>query len=103
MVLTYNVLNVSATVTLTTNIDTVIVNNPGTSIIITLPAITAPGQRFLMKRSDNDPNSVIIIPNGSDTIYNQSSQNIGNGQAIEIVSNILNGVSNWEYANNVTP
>lgn len=99
MVLTYNVLNVSSTTTLTTNYDTVFVNNMGGTIILSLPAITADGQRYLIKRLDNQPDMVCLIPNGSDTIYGQSSQNVGNYEVIEIVSS----GSNWEYTNNVYP
>jgi hypothetical protein len=101
MVLTYNVLNVSSTVTVATNIDAIIINNPGNTIIINLPKITALGQRFLIKRIDNDSNQVLLIPNGSDTIYNVSTQTVGNGQCIEIVSNIIDDVANWEFVNNV--
>jgi hypothetical protein len=99
MVLTYNVLNVTSTTILATNYDTVFVNNSGGSIIINLPLITSDGQRYLIKRIDNNEDLVLLVPNGSDRIGNNSSQSLGNYQVIEIVSS----GSNWEYVNNVYP
>lgn len=103
MVLIYNIIDVSSTTTITPDYDMILVNNPGVVILINLPQITQNGQRYMIKRLDNDPNLVSLVPNGSDKIYNNSSQTLGNYQVIEIVSNILNGVSNWEYIGSVYP
>ncbi len=99
MVLTYNVQTITSSASVGTTVDTLFVNPSDPTVNVSLPAISAAGQRYLIKRIDAGDNTVVILPNGSDTVAGASSQSISAGQVIEIVST---DDSNWEYVLNLS-
>src|SRR5437667_4502370 len=98
MDVTYNVQTITDASTVGTTIDTICIDPQNSTVNINLPSISADGQRYLIKRIDASENSVFILPNGSNTISNSSTQSIGPGQVIEIVSI----GTNWEYVQNLS-
>jgi hypothetical protein len=101
MVLTYNVQTITSTTTVGGTVDTLFVNPPddNATINVSLPAITADGQRYLIKRIDSTAATVFILPNGSDTVAGSSTQSISAGQVVELVS--ISSSTNWEYVMNI--
>lgn len=94
MTILYSVLTVTSSTTVSTSYDTLYVDATNGSITITLPAITSSGQRYLIKRVDLSTNTCTIVSNGTDTIFNASSQDISSSQVYEIIS-ILGSPNNW--------
>ena len=59
----------ASAVTLTTNDYTAVINATAGPVTVSLPpVISTPGRIFIVKKGDATANSVIIAPNGTDTI-----------------------------------
>lgn len=87
MPLSYNVVSIDSSSTLSTTVDTVFVNPTSSQTVnVNLPAISGNGQRYLIKRCDLTESTVVVIPNGSNTIGGASTQSLSQGQIIELTS-----------------